>query len=529
MTGRRLVPALLLACLLAGWLIALTVVFRDVERTTATQVRRTDASDRLLSAMLDRESSVRGYLSSANEQFRTAFTASNQRFDDLMRVELDTTSEPELRDALLRQQRAEQAWERLADEDVREFQPDPRPFVLNVRERARELDAFRHANAAYRDALEAERERATDALLLRAIVSVLGITLVAGGAAWALLRRGTRRARRDALAQAEFAQAMQSAVDEPEADALLKRHLERQLDGAVVTVLRRNASEDRLEAGTPAPPDSRLAETLAGARPRDCLAIRRSATHLRGDATPLVDCQVCGRSGPSSCRPLLVGDRIIGSVLVEHEPGRGARRAAARDERMIADSLAQAAPILSGLRTLALAQARAMTDALTGLPNRWALQDALKRMLAQSARSDRPLALVMLDLDHFKQLNDAHGHDAGDQALAAVGHALTSVLRGSDLAARSGGEEFSVLLPETPLEGALAVAEQLRTAIATIELPVPGVRLTASFGVAVLGVHAADADALARVADRALYAAKRAGRNRVEIADAPASALPERV
>src|SRR5262249_30326446 len=141
----------------------------------------------------------------------------------------------------------------------------------------------------------------------------------------------------------------------------------------------------------------------------------------------------------------------------------------------------------------ALAQARAMTDALTGLPNRWALQDALKRMLAQSARGNRPLALVMLDLDHFKRLNDRHGHDAGDQALAAVGHALMSCLRSSDLAARTGGEEFSVLLPETPLEGALAVAEQLRAAVAAIELPIPGVRLTASFGLAVLGVHASDA------------------------------------
>lgn len=527
MSRRRAIPAILLACLLVGWLVALTLVFQSVERTTATQVRKSEASERLMTAMLDRESMVRGYLSTANAEFRSGFIAANQRFDDLLRQELATTESPELRAALLRQLKAERAWEALADEDVRRFEPEPRPFVANVRERAAQLDAFRRANAAYRSALAAERERATDALLLRAMAAVLGITLLAGATAWLLLRRGVRRERADQLAQAEFAQAMQSAVDEPEADALLKRHLERQLEAVNVTVLRRNASEDRLEAGTPTPPESELAAVLSGARPRDCLAIRRSAAHVRGEAPPLVSCEVCGRAGPSSCRPLLVGDRIIGSVLVEHAPGRKRRGDREREERVISASLAQAAPILSGLRTLALAQARAMTDALTGLPNRWALQDALKRMLAQASRGGTPLALVMLDLDHFKQLNDAHGHDAGDQALAAVGHALTSTLRTSDLAARSGGEEFSVLLPETPLEGALAVAEQMRAAIAAIELPIPGVRLTASFGVAVLGVHASDADTLARVADRALYAAKRAGRNRVEIADAPAHALPE--
>lgn len=141
-------------------------------------------------------------------------------------------------------------------------------------------------------------------------------------------------------------------------------------------------------------------------------------------------------------------------------------------------------------------------------------------MHAQATRSHRPLAFVLLDIDYFKRLNDTWGHDAGDRALAAVGEALRSHLRDSDLAARSGGEEFAVLLPDTPVEGALRVAEELRRAIAEIDLGLERTTMTASFGVAVLGLHADDAHALMQAADRALYAAKRSGRDRVEVAEA---------
>ena len=96
---------------------------------------------------------------------------------------------------------------------------------------------------------------------------------------------------------------------------------------------------------------------------------------------------------------------MIGSVLVDHDgPLRGS------GERRVHDSVAQAAPVLANLRNLALAEARALTDALTGLPNRRAIQDTLKRMLAQSARTASPLAVVLIDVDHFKQINDTFGH-----------------------------------------------------------------------------------------------------------------------
>ena len=159
----------------------------------------------------------------------------------------------------------------------------------------------------------------------------------------------------------------------------------------------------------------------------------------------------------------------------------------------------------------------AATDSLTGLPNRRALHDTLRRMVAQAGRSLAPLAAVALDLDHFKQINDRFGHEKGDDVLAAV-RLLADTVRDSDVPARAGGEEFCILLPDTDLDGALEVADKLCVAIARIEVPGVDVAITGSFGVATFPMHAMDTPTLLRKSDRALYVAKQNGRNRVEAA-----------
>jgi diguanylate cyclase (GGDEF)-like protein len=178
--------------------------------------------------------------------------------------------------------------------------------------------------------------------------------------------------------------------------------------------------------------------------------------------------------------------------------------------------MTQASPVLANLRNLALSQARALTDGLTGLPNRRAADDTLKRMAAHAGRTASPLAAVLFDLDHFKQINDLCGHEKGDEVLAAVGVAVTSSLRASDFAARFGGEEFILLLPDTNRDGAVTVAEKLREALAAVEVAGVSRPITASLGVAALPEDAAEPTLLLRVADRALYVAKSRGRNRVE-------------
>ena len=131
----------------------------------------------------------------------------------------------------------------------------------------------------------------------------------------------------------------------------------------------------------------------------------------------------------------------------------------------------QAAPVLANLRNLAIAEHRAATDPLTGLPNARSVQEALIRMVAQSTRGGSPLSAIVLDLDHFKALNDRHGHQAGDDVLESVGAALRRGVRTSDFAGRWGGEEFVVLLPDTDHEGALQLAETLRATLEGLVTP----------------------------------------------------------
>jgi diguanylate cyclase (GGDEF)-like protein len=319
----------------------------------------------------------------------------------------------------------------------------------------------------------------------------------------------------DDRGQDEFSEALQVAADEEEAHDLLKRHLERSLPGSTAVVLNRNNSANRLQAMTAPPEPSLLADRLAAAPPpRACLAVRLGRLHQEttGDDR-LLTCTVCADTAPFGvCQPLLVSGEVIGAVLIQADRPLDAGR--------VADRVVLAAPVLANLRNLAIAEQRALTDALTGLPNRRASNDTLRRMAAQAARSVLPLAAVAVDLDHFKQINDLYGHDKGDDVLAAVGAALTGALRVSDFAARQGGEEFLILLPDTNIDAAVAVAEQLRRVIGALTIPAVERPITASLGVAVLPHHAGDAVTLLRQADRALYAAKAAGRNRTAVVDA---------
>ena len=138
----------------------------------------------------------------------------------------------------------------------------------------------------------------------------------------------------------------------------------------------------------------------------------------------------------------------------------------------------------------------------------------------------QPVSLILLDIDHFKRVNDEHGHDAGDSALRLLAGALREEVRGVDTAARYGGEEFAIILPQAGEEGALVVAERLRSRIERTEVPGVGC-ITASIGVATFPLHASSRELLVTTADRALYQAKRTGRNRVcSPADLPQDELP---
>jgi diguanylate cyclase (GGDEF)-like protein len=167
---------------------------------------------------------------------------------------------------------------------------------------------------------------------------------------------------------------------------------------------------------------------------------------------------------------------------------------------------------------------QAVTDPLTGLLNRRYLTEFLPREVIRARRKGDSLAVLMIDLDHFKRFNDNFGHDAGDLVLTRVAQLLMAHIRGSDIACRYGGEEFIVVLPDTTLEGASRRAEEIRTAVRELQLSHRGKPLgeiTVSLGVALLPDHVAGPEALVRVADEALYQAKAAGRDRVVMGHAP--------
>jgi len=165
------------------------------------------------------------------------------------------------------------------------------------------------------------------------------------------------------------------------------------------------------------------------------------------------------------------------------------------------------------------AERAARVDSLTGVANRRAYSEAAEIELQRALRYRQPLAMLMVDIDHFKVVNDTHGHLAGDAALVSFARTLVQEVREVDMVGRWGGEEFAVLLPNSTAEDARRVAERMRQAVAASEMQLNGqvLRCTASFGVAELGANDITLGGLQKRADDALYRAKRLGRNRVEV------------
>ncbi len=220
-----------------------------------------------------------------------------------------------------------------------------------------------------------------------------------------------------------------------------------------------------------------------------------------------------GRGESLLAFPLRLPDRNLGSVILT-----GPRAVFKGTARRVLQVLAnQAAGSLATIQDKDRAQTEARQDGLTRLSNRRAFDDLLGQEIARGDRQQGRFALMLLDLDHFKILNDTYGHPAGDAALRKTAETLRRHLRKGDLAARYGGEEFVAILPGADEPGALHFAERVRAAIAKTQLVFEGARLsvTASFGVAAWPGDGRTAEALLASADRALYAAKQQGRNRV--------------
>ena len=227
---------------------------------------------------------------------------------------------------------------------------------------------------------------------------------------------------------------------------------------------------------------------------------------------------------PFAVAPLVFDERLMGALQVKsQDPSRVWQENEILLLRTVADQVAVA---VNHAGLFAQIQQQALTDALTGCYNRRSFEMQLDKEVMMAKRTRQPLSLLMLDLDRFKHLNDTAGHDAGDDALRQLAQCFKEELRGVDSAARFGGDEFALILPQAFTEGALIVAERVRARVEKIHIPEFG-NLTASIGIASFPTHAASRAELFRAADDALYAAKRNGRNRVCVADRAVVTLDE--
>jgi diguanylate cyclase (GGDEF)-like protein len=253
--------------------------------------------------------------------------------------------------------------------------------------------------------------------------------------------------------------------------------------------------------------------------PDDCWALRRSQAHPGFGEIAAPACAHLVRAGVTAghtlCLPLSAQGQVLGalSLVAEHAFDPNSRELL----QTVSDQLALA---LTNLRLQQSLREQSIRDPLTGLFNRRYLEASLPRELARAERRKSQLALLMLDLDHFKRYNDRHGHDAGDALLAQFGAALTQLCRGEDIPCRYGGEEFTVVLVDIDTSHARERAEAIRAATSQLELRHRGQRLPApsvSIGLALYPSDGGTPEELKRVADQALYRAKREGRDRVVV------------
>jgi diguanylate cyclase (GGDEF)-like protein len=244
---------------------------------------------------------------------------------------------------------------------------------------------------------------------------------------------------------------------------------------------------------------------------RPGVAVAGPGRAVRADEKALIESEQVMIAGPLEV-PITYRKSVIGVLVVEDDaPNRNWEDEEVLMVKTVSDQLAVA---ISHARLFQHVQTQAMTDALTGLYNHRHFQERLEREVKLADRNGAPVSLILLDLDHLKHINDTHGHRTGDAALCHVAKIMRATVRDVDVCTRYGGEEFVIILPQCGREDAINVAERLREAIASTPVQKVG-QVTASVGVATYPSAAKSKEELVEMADRAMYLAKAAGRNRV--------------
>ena len=504
----------------------------------STRITKLDGLARDLSAQIsESENALSDYALSGNPFART-------RFDEELKHEAAIADEyrtaaaglDSVLGSLERLEASSSQWrERIAGPLLRAVQAADTEAISAFRlteERDREaidgaLGSVARELGRQHDALDLRSDEVEGTSLIGVVIG-FGFMILAFGIALVAVRRfghALERDARDASVLNSFTQVTSFADDDREVAAANLIALGRLAgpDASVTHVL--NRSMDR------AVPEASTGDAIATVLPLHelsrCAGIQRGTMYVADDLGDelSVHCPIYPMSsGTLACIPLISGESV-GAVHLYWKQPKGLpleRRSS------IARITEHAALAIGNRRLMAALHGQANTDARTGLANSRAFDLALEGSL-QAHRGGEALSVLMVDIDHFKDFNDRHGHPAGDEALRAFANTLRSCMREGDVAARYGGEEFAVYLPGIDHASALAIAERIRARTeSTVISLAPGVtdRVTISIGVATSPDHGQDRVTLLRLADQALYVAKALGRNRVESVPAPGPDLP---
>jgi diguanylate cyclase (GGDEF)-like protein len=264
--------------------------------------------------------------------------------------------------------------------------------------------------------------------------------------------------------------------------------------------------------------------------PDTCWALRRGATHL---VQPKNFALRCGHVDQTSraghlCVPLVGQGESLGVLSIQIPANPASTVALQRTQQFAVTVTAQMSLAFANLMLRETLKYQSVRDPLTGLFNRRHMEEFLARELLRANRNHKPLAVFMIDLDHFKEFNDSFGHEAGDILLREVGALFSSQIRGGDIACRYGGEEFLIILMDANLDAARQRAENLKGQVRNLQVHHRGQTLrqvTVSIGIAAYPDHGTSAQEMINAADRALYRAKTSGRDRIVVADAVTDAV----
>ncbi|HEX8194425.1 MAG TPA: GGDEF domain-containing protein [Allosphingosinicella sp.] len=328
-------------------------------------------------------------------------------------------------------------------------------------------------------------------------------------------------ARREVEILFDMADTLQSAAGYDDAQAVLRATAGRllpQLSGRLYVF---NNSRDRLDLIAQWGEEEKL---LAPISPPSCWALKRGKAHFNEKADGALRCDHFEGERDTLEMPMMARGEVYGLLSFSSRGGDACvqLKASTKIISALADGMSLA---LSNLSLREKLRNQALRDPLTGLYNRRYMEDMLDRFVRLAVRKESSLAVVMIDLDHFKRLNDQHGHLLGDAVLRAVAGTIMESLRETDVACRYGGEELIVLLPDCDMDAATAKAEEIRVRIEELS-GAHGVEISASLGVAAIPSAASTVQELVKAADVALYEAKSAGRNCVRRAADNSRPLP---